>query len=179
MKRYFLLFIFIFASFASSFAQKEIQEKVFELANAYRKDKKLTPLKWSDDLYKAALHHATYLQEINAKVKSGEYVLTHSETQKTQTVEAIKEYTKRIEKHTSSNFNFSNENCLYTFTSEPINAQNVAKEMIDIWKNSPPHNANMLNKEVNHVGIATVMIPVPKEENSFIIFCVWVAAEFY
>lgn len=156
-------------------AQSELPKKIWSLANAYRAEKNIAAVKWSQELYFAANHHAQYLQEIN-KNTQGKILLSHDETLKTTSVVPIEKYTDRIKKYSSQKLLSSNENCLYTYISSTDSNEEIAQQVIHQWKKSDGHNRNLLASFVNHAGVAFSTITL--SDGSIILFCVWVAAEF-
>jgi uncharacterized protein YkwD len=48
---------------------------------------------------------------------------------------------------------FTAENVYSHWSTVPITAEQAARAAINWWKNSPGHNANMLNPNSNHVGV--------------------------
>src|SRR5689334_15910645 len=46
------------------------------------------------------------------------------------------------------------ENIAYVFSSEGFTTEELAKQFVEGWKNSPPHRKNMLDPDVTETGVA-------------------------
>ncbi len=100
------------------------------LINAYRATKKLSPLEINTVLTKLATDHSKDM----ASHKKLNHNSTNGDT-----------FAKRMEK-SGLKSTYSVENIAMTSSAT------YAKQMFELWKKSPPHNANMLNNKINSAG---------------------------
>ncbi len=139
-----------------------------QLINVYRQSKKLKTLYWDDKLWLAARNHSVYLIQ-NCKS------LTHTESA-AKTYFTGKEPSDRMDYVTygSKEYAFGGfENCAVSGEMVPESAlkslpqeitwaemvelaRGTASEMFELWKHSPGHNTNMLEKE--HLAHGTSIV---------------------
>src|SRR5579863_3859879 len=104
-------------------------QSLFESANRERAERRLAPLKWSATLATAARHHAVRM--------AGENTLSHQLPGEPGMAERASQAGAR--------FSSLAENVAEGPTAEDIHRQ---------WMNSPPHRANLLDPQLDSVGIA-------------------------
>jgi len=110
--------------------------------NQYRLDNKLTTLYWDERMWLAARNHNVYMMKTKC---------SHEETKGAAGFTGINP-SDRIQFVTYNGFKMSlyAENILMNFTADyqrslVDNAKNIADESFEQWRNSPPHNKNMLH----------------------------------
>lgn len=124
--------------------------------NQYRLENKLTTLYWDDKMWLAARNHNLFMtiapkighiEQIGAKFFTG-----------------IKP-SNRILYVTYNGFSVKlyGENCLLNFSADSLisleeNAKNIAEKSFEQWKQSPPHNLNMLNRDFFAHGTSFVVV---------------------
>lgn len=132
MKKYFTLLLIIIPLFIK--AQSDLDLLVFSKINEYRKQNGIHELVWGDNAFNASKHHTKYM------IKNKE--VGHNEISNTPTAAS------RL-KYYGVDFNFSGENCamvIIGIIEKYANDEYLATEIIGVWKQSPGHNKNMLNK---------------------------------
>jgi hypothetical protein len=117
-----------------------------KLLNQYRAENGLSQLKWDENLWLAARNHNIYMAYV-------EY--SHYQEYKKSV------YYTGLNSYNRSDFVYG-KTCTYA-TSENIQyfqmylrfyAVSIAQESLEIWKNSPPHNKNMLNSDHYSTGVS-------------------------
>ncbi len=110
--------------------------------NQYRLDNKLTTLYWDERMWLAARNHNVYMMKTKC---------SHEETKGAAGFTGINP-SDRIQFVTYNGFKMSlyAENILMNFSANYQlslidNAKNIADESFEQWRNSPPHNKNMLH----------------------------------
>ena len=132
MRQYFTLLLIIIPLFFN--AQSDLDLLVFSKINEYRKQNGIHELVWGDNAFKASKHHTKYMMK---KKQIG-----HREISTTPTA------TSRL-KYYGVDFYFAGENCamvIIGIIEKYANDEYIATEIIEMWKQSPGHNKNMLNK---------------------------------
>lgn len=123
----------------------QLQRELVETINAYRAENGLAELNSDPILEKAALAQCEYMVKYDT--------LTHWQKKGT-----LKTPTKRVKYYKGKSFLSVGENVLYTpVESFRLNKSEVSELATTIflqWKNSPPHNANMLGTEYTFSGIS-------------------------
>lgn len=114
----------------STLNYKLIDSLVWIECNIYRKEKKLNPILWNDTLYLGSIHHSQYQAYYN--------IIGHGETDSLPGKTAP-------QKHYNKMRYFCAEICLKrSFIDDKTTYTELAKIIIDQWKNSPGHNAIMI-----------------------------------
>ena len=110
------------------------------MVNEYRVSQGLEAVEWSNDAYKAAYHHASYMtyKEVN---------FSHSETVDVKGHEEINDPQMRIKKYCGT-YSWGTE-CmaglpLYSWTDEPLDLEKECRQVVNDWINSPGHRKAML-----------------------------------
>ncbi len=122
-----------------------------KLLNEYRVENGSSILQWDEDMWLAARNHCYYMYYNNH--------LTHRQANisKGFTGENTED---RIVFATNGNPKYTahGENCLYNYSKQGEGLEeislNIAKESFEQWKNSPGHNANMLEYSYRRHGTA-------------------------
>ena len=113
-----------------SISQTKIERLVFNEVNKYRVENDLSPLSWDDCSYKAAKNQTEYIDS------TGDY----SHTQKNETFSTP---SKRLKFYGCNGYRYT-ENILLCYHLSNKNEEELAKQILSIWKNSPIHNKNLL-----------------------------------
>jgi uncharacterized protein YkwD len=101
---------------------------IFQYANKERAARGLLPLKWSDDLARAARYHAVRMAQQNT--------LSHQFRGESDPAGRARE--------AGAHFSAMAENVAEGPTPEGLHEQ---------WMKSPPHRANLLDPELNSIGV--------------------------
>jgi uncharacterized protein YkwD len=109
---------------------------ILSSTDAYRRASGLSGLSTSHKLFLAASGYAAFLFKVDG---AGHY-------------SDGKDVAKRVNE-TGFAYCFVAENLYFYWSSAAINANEMADKAMTFWKYSPSHNANMLNKNSNHIGI--------------------------
>lgn len=121
---------------------KQFESELLNLINAYRNEHGLSKLDLDSNLHKAALVQSEYMVSINK--------VTHVNSNSD-----FSNFSKRIIYFLEGQKKYSVENCctgnLYLCFIEGLSP---AQQIFDLWKNSPGHNANMLNLNINKIGVS-------------------------
>lgn len=135
-----LLFLFLSATLHAQLSSKqtaELRDLLFGKVNNYRVESGLQALKSDSYLQDAAEDHSKYMAKYDT--------LTHEEKGAMKTPE------RRVKKSGGKDFEFVGENVLYreveNFKLNKKELESLAEEMFQQWKNSPPHNLNMLHSQ--------------------------------
>ena len=119
--------------------------------NSYRVEHNLNNLIIDSTLEKAATQHSLYLALLNEQNISDTFIISHYETRKVNNVKLLYAPLDRIIEYDNALFYFAAENITAIwgedFTSEQI---------LTNWINSPPHNANLLAKKANRMGLGII-----------------------
>ena len=120
-----------------SAAISELSHKAFNLLNQQRVDNGLKPLRWNEDLAKAAQFHSENMARYNFFSHRGQDGLTVQQ---------------RAEKFKFSQWRFVGENIGYVRGySKP------ADSACEMWMSSPGHRANILNKDWTESAVGVAM----------------------
>lgn len=104
--------------------------------NRYRSTLGLPPVEWDDQIYRASSHHSFYMQFF--------VDLTHDENQEIT-------YRAEDQAHYQSVFAGAAEICLYNWAHLGGDTyKEVAAYCIEQWRNSPGHNAIMIDKSYKY-----------------------------
>ncbi len=112
-----------------SISQTKLEKLVFNEVNKYRIENSLPPLSWNDCSYMAAKKQTEYIDN------TGDY----SHYQKNET---FSNPSKRL-KFYGCNGSYV-ENILLCYHLSNNNEEELAKQIVFIWKDSPNHNKNLL-----------------------------------
>ena len=113
------------------------------LVNQHRKKYRKTPFLWNDSLWLVSLNHNKYMANTDK--------LSHDEKMRSNfyTGKSCLDRRNFIFKKIPNTYHIA-ENILFFSIEKGLNcketATNIAKEAFIIWKNSKPHNTNMLDK---------------------------------
>lgn len=145
----FLLILFLPLA-TTSFAQLSnsntaiLEQELFQHINDYRLENGRQPLQLDDILVNAAESQCAYMVKYDT--------LTH--VQKRGTMKTVE---KRVKYFKGDQFETVGENILYeyvpSFRMNKKELEALASTLFNRWKNSPEHNANMLNTEFTFGGI--------------------------
>jgi len=128
----------------SGYSQSNLDILVFNKINQYRKSKGLVVMVWDNKPFKSSKHHTQYLVEHK--------VVGHTEKNNTPT-------SKSRLKYYGVNFNYSGENCakvIIGITKEYSSDEYLSSEIVDGWKNSPPHNKLMLDENYDYGAVSCI-----------------------
>jgi uncharacterized protein YkwD len=145
-------FVILFFLLGSVFAQSKLDTLVFNKINEYRKSLKLKPVEWDNVCYKAATHHSNYLVRKNLSVWPSTFCGHNEDTLKSASDRWTK-YSKRkliggigeICQTVPRNIKNVDSNTYYNKMAETI---------LDNWKNSPKHNAIMIDPSYKKFGVS-------------------------
>lgn len=159
-----LVFLLLLIASVSVCAQNEvtfsseIKTLLLYKINAYRKQHRVAPLVLEEGIQKAAQNQCDYLFSVGK--------LSHTQPNK-----PYKTNRDRIVVFSKKSFMCYGENCLMTHgdfvSTNPKTHENIAEEMFQIWRKSPPHNANLLLKRFTHADFGFRYNPETEE-----IYCV-------
>lgn len=121
-----------------------LKKELYDQVNAYRAENGLGILDSDPILEKAALSQSEYMAKYDT--------VTHAQKKGT-----LKTVAKRVKYFKGKTFESIGENCLsHSVESFRLSKKEIAQLARDLflqWKNSPPHNANMLGTEYTFSGI--------------------------
>jgi hypothetical protein len=137
MVRWLTFSIFLLFAVSVNAAQTDAAWQVLGLLNAAREEQQLDPLAMNPQLLAAAQRHSDDMAQAD--------LLTHTGTDGTEFWDRIAD--------AGYEMTVGAENVLYRFNLDGAGA-------FEQWKQSPPHNANMMNPVYQEVGIAVVYAPV-------------------
>lgn len=127
-----------------SVKHKDLEEEIFLLLNAYRKEKGLKELQKKEDLKESARYKSeSMLQQ--------DYFAHHNPHLEYISFGDLMNY---VFKYT--HYSKKGENLFANMGSEAV----TAKVIFEGWKNSPSHNEAMLDPEYRYVGIGIITAPV-------------------
>ncbi len=131
-----LLLIFVIGIFSDDCASAQTQGSVaeqylFASANAERAQRGLPPLRWDNDLYHAAQGHA---QEMAARAS-----ISHQYPGEAELTERGRRAGAR-----------------FSVIAENVAEASTAVRIHEAWMNSPGHRANLLDPQVDSVGISVL-----------------------
>jgi uncharacterized protein YkwD len=108
----------------------EAEQQVLKLTNLERKAHGLPPLKWDEDLARAARFHAAHM--------ANHGYFDHDTWGKSGQLECFKRISRFTKKGSSENI---------------ARGQRTPKAVVDSWMKSPGHRANILRKETKTLGV--------------------------
>lgn len=111
----------------------------------------LNKLNFDPIAYKAAENHSSFLVDTN-KLLKGIMFLTHEQTKK-----EFKDVSHRYKYFGGVGLTFENIQHLNFFEND-TNLDIIATQIIKSWKESEPHNENMINIDVNYSAVSTKFI---------------------
>lgn len=121
---------------------KKIEIELLNLINSYRKSKGLNVLVSDSNLYKASLMQSDYMASINK--------VTHKNIKP-----GFETFTQRIQYFYPNSYGISAENACTGWLYECfLDNISPAQQIFNIWKSSTSHNQNMLNPNVDKIGLA-------------------------
>tara|TARA_R110000851_G_scaffold137100_2_gene272876 strand:- start:2523 stop:3053 length:531 start_codon:yes stop_codon:yes gene_type:complete len=119
---------------------------IFRMVNEYRVSQGLETVVWSEDVYDAAYHHSSYMsyEEVN---------FSHSETVDIKGHEEINDPQNRIKKYCGK-LSWGTE-CMagmmfITWRDKLPNLEELCREVVNDWINSPGHRKAMLFDKEGH-----------------------------
>ncbi len=118
-----------------------------ELLNQYRAVNGLSQLKWDDNLWLAARNHNIYMA---SQKKNGHY----EENEKSAFYTGFSPSDRTNFVYGQSGFYRVTENILYSTMYLRTYATLIVQEALQNWKNSPPHNENMLDPNHYATGVS-------------------------
>ncbi|HZY84712.1 MAG TPA: CAP domain-containing protein [Gemmataceae bacterium] len=115
----------------------EVERLVVAYTNEFRREQGRPPLKVNDRLTKAAGYFADYLARTDR--------FSHSADGK-----------QPSERATQHGYAWSvvAENIGWAYNSGGFSSEELARELVEGWKNSPGHRRNMLDPDVTEIGVA-------------------------
>jgi uncharacterized protein YkwD len=127
-----------------------VTQKVIDATNRFRRDEKRAAVAANANLTEAAKYFADYM------ARTARYGHTADGARPTE----------RAAKHGYESCLVA-ENIAYAYNSKPFTADDLAKQFVEGWKNSPGHRKNMLDPDVTETGVA-----VARSEQSGYFFAV-------
>jgi uncharacterized protein YkwD len=140
------LSIFLFFIFFHSFGQT-VNDLIIKKVNQYRKEYGLSPLKYSPQAKLANSQMLTYM------VETSTMPFDHSQKLQSSFGKTFDNFTDRIVYLYGNNFNYIGEN-LCTFDDKKTDEER-ANRVLEIWKNSLPHNALLLSLKYDGVCVGS------------------------
>ena len=174
-----LLLLFFFVS-VFGFGQTKLDTLLFNKINEYRKSKHLKVFIWDTNAYKASKHHTEYL--FDKQWYSGKRFIEESKSLPLTKEKETKIYLKSTVKYPHFEENpvfyscsdryeyFSNKKNIssgeviagvYICTNEKdsLKYEKLATKILEVWKNSSPHNAILIDpKYTNGCGSNSIEI---------------------
>jgi len=141
MKKIINIILFVLLS-TPVFSQTELDMLVLKKINEYRVSNGLNKLQFLSVGFDAAEHHSNYLAEIE-DVRHDE---DNNETSSPK---------RRLSYYGSGYTGWVGENCL-DIEDRDKSIEYKANHMVNLWSNSPKHNANMLNKNFKYGAVSCV-----------------------
>jgi uncharacterized protein YkwD len=126
------------AQTSTSFTE-QVENRVLALVNQFRSAHSLAPLKTEQRLDEAARHFASYLATAGK--------LGHEADGTTAAA--------RASQH-GYDYCVLAENLAYEYHSGGFSVERLAQNLVEGWKNSPSHRANMLERDVTQTGLNIV-----------------------
>lgn len=147
-----VLFVFISNMVLSQLDNKTIQLEFLKVLNVYRIENGLNPVKVNTDVQSAAKIQSDYIVSTFYNYKDSSL--------RGNTGHYNPNYPNPNDRLESINFNLAessnvSENVFY-FTGGCLNSKSIGeyvKLTFESWKNSPSHNENLLNPNINSVGL--------------------------
>jgi uncharacterized protein YkwD len=128
-------------------SQTDLDFKVLKLVNEYRVENHLCPFTWDTIMFKVAVNQSNYMSSTGH--------LNHNQLKMDST--KFKVAPNFGTKFTSQGVNFNctvYENCGVVFNTDKLSNDAIAKDIVEAWKKSPPHNKLLLNSIMTNVGIS-------------------------
>ena len=141
----FLLFIFIFVFFP--FFGQNVDQLIIKKVNEYRKENLLPPLCYSE---KAKIANK---QMLNYMVETSTIPLDHSQKIQTSNPKTFDNFIDRINYVYNFDYICVGEN-LCTFI-KPSTDEECAIMVLNVWKNSPPHNKLLLSSQYDGICVGS------------------------
>ena len=134
-----LILLLTLLNLNSTFAQSDLDYLLYYKISQYRTQNNLKPWKWDDNAWKVA-HSHTYYQ-----IKTGK--MGHKEI--------LKERYYAGERFTSYDilWTYVGENCA-VIDMVGLDLDGIASRILELWKNSPPHNTLLLSSTADFAGIS-------------------------
>lgn len=152
MKKLFVLLLPFIAS--AQIDNAAVQTEFAKIINLYRAENGVAPLKINLDAQKAALIQSDYLastlryENNNVKATCGHiHPEFHSPGDRLTDVNPV----------LAEKFVAGENAALFFDDDEKLAANLIAKQLFELWKSSPDHNAAMLNSGYTHFGIAATV----------------------
>ena len=126
-------------SLTSAFSQSDLDYLLYYKISQYRIQNNLKPWKWDDSAWKVAHSHTDY------QIKTGK--MGHKEN--------LKERYYAGERFTSYDvlWTYVGENCA-VIDMVGLELDEIANRVLELWKNSPPHNTLLLSSSADFAGIS-------------------------
>lgn len=140
-----------------SIPQTELDLKVFNLVNEYRKENNLKELVWDTMVLKVSKNQVEYMSITGH--------LVHDQLEEDSLKFNItNDFASKFIKQ-GINFNcVVFENCAVIFNTNRMSVDSIAYLVIDGWKKSPIHNEVMLDPKMTNVGISHKNGSIYKED---------------
>jgi len=140
-----LLTLLTFVSYGQQRMVKA-EKIIFRMVNEYRVSQGLEAVVWSEDVYDAAYHHSYYMSYEGVN-------FSHSETVDIKGHEEINDPQNRIKKYCGK-LSWGTE-CMaglsfYPWGGVPIDLEELCREVVNDWINSPGHRKAMLFDKEGH-----------------------------
>lgn len=116
---------------------EQVEDRIVERTNSFRKDHDLQALETDDLLRKTARDFAEYMARTD---RYGHHADGRSPAQRAKQ----KEYPLCL----------IAENIAYSFATEGFQTKELASKTVEGWIDSPPHRRNMLREHVTEIGVA-------------------------
>jgi len=149
MKKLLLLTFILF--FKTSFSQTNLDFLLFIKINDYRTDNGLSSWEWDPFIWGVSNKHTNYL------VKSG--YMGHRENIDVENHNEVNGLLDRFKEKNVYNYYVCNESIsvgenvlVFLPGDDPIEV--VAKNMLQMWIDSPPHNQTLLNPDYTHGSVS-------------------------
>jgi hypothetical protein len=125
--------------------------KFYKLYNEYRTEMNLDTLTEDTILVFASLQHSLWLSILNQQNNPKEFMITHWEDTNVGDIDERKTPKDRIDHYDSSIRGFIGENL-----DGKYNGEFTAEEIFNDWKNSPIHNAILLDSRCERMGLGII-----------------------
>lgn len=128
-----------------------VKYEFYALYNAYRTEMNLDTLVEDTVLVVASLQHSLWLAMYNQQNSDADFMITHWEDTNVDYIDERKTPKDRIEIYDTSIRGFIGENL-----DGKWNGEFTAKQIFDDWKNSPVHNAILLDPRGERMGLGLI-----------------------
>jgi len=128
-----------------------LKYEFYSLYNAYRTEMNLDTLVEDTVLVTAALQHSLWLGLLNQQISSADFMITHWEDVNVDWIPELKTPKDRIDHYDTSIRGFIGENL-----DGKWNGEFTAQQIFDDWKNSPVHNAILLDPRGERMGLGLI-----------------------